>query len=237
MRKACERTWEQLRLGRRWPWTSRVLSGSAVAVRHAGRRVLAAARAGRADRPDGRAAGHRLRRARAGPDRIREPSACPGQRPDAVLGTTALPSLGPLARPPRDPPSTPHRARPCRPSRLWPARRAVPPRQDNAAGEAHGQPSGSVWRSACRSTSSRRHRRPSDSSPSSAWSPTSWAMRCRPTSRPTCCSPSPCRPAGSIPSRTSGTSTRPGHARPPAHPHRAVRARDRGRGGPGRVHR
>jgi hypothetical protein len=42
------------------------------------------------------------------------------------------------------------------------------------------------------------------------------------------CSPSRCRPAGSIRSPTSGTST-PAWTRPiAAHPHRAVRARDRG---------
>jgi hypothetical protein len=67
-----------------------LLSGGAGAVRHAGRRVLAAARAGRADRPDVRAAGHRLRRAGAGPDRIGKPPPCAGQRPDATCGAAGV---------------------------------------------------------------------------------------------------------------------------------------------------
>ena len=45
------------------------------------------------------------------------------------------------------------------------------------------------------------------------------------------------KPAGSIRSPTSGTSTPTRHARSVAHPHRAVRARDRRGGSPGRVHR
>ena len=59
--------------------------------------------------------------------------------------------------------------------------------------------------SACRDTSCRRRRPPSACSPSSGWSRTSWATKC-PISRPMRCARSRCRPAGSIPSRMSGTS-------------------------------
>lgn len=80
------------------------------------------------------------------------------------------------------------------------------------------------------STSSRQHRRQNGSNRSSAWSPTSWAMRCRPTSRRACCSPSRCNSADSIRSPTSGTST-PAWTRPIgcASTSRSSRARSPGR--------
>jgi ParB family protein of integrating conjugative element (PFGI_1 class) len=91
MRKACELAWERYAKGRTLvqdfdEFFQEVLSQFDVA----GRRVLPAARTGRADRPDVRIAGRRLRRARAGHDRIREPPARPGQRSDAALDTARL---------------------------------------------------------------------------------------------------------------------------------------------------
>ena len=71
-------------------WNLTAFSGGAGAVRHAGRRVRAAARAGRADRPDVRAAGRRLRCVGAGPDRIGKPPPGAGQRPDATCGAAGV---------------------------------------------------------------------------------------------------------------------------------------------------
>ena len=86
------------------------------------------------------------------------------------------------------------------------------------------------------STSSRRHRRPNGCSRSSAWLPTSWAMRCRPTSR---------RRAAVHPGasrRALSDLRRLVHRRRPGRPigcastSRSSRARSPGRQ-PGRVHR
>ncbi|KWV84502.1 hypothetical protein PFLmoz3_05871 [Pseudomonas fluorescens] len=72
----------------------RIFPGSAVAIRRPGRRVLRAACTGRADRPDGRDAGCRLRRARPGHDRIREPAARLGQRPNAAIDAACVAGAG-----------------------------------------------------------------------------------------------------------------------------------------------
>lgn len=53
---------------------------------------LPAARAGRADRPDVRTTGHRLRRAGTGPDRIGEPPPGAGQRPGPARDTARIAS-------------------------------------------------------------------------------------------------------------------------------------------------
>jgi ParB family protein of integrating conjugative element (PFGI_1 class) len=86
MRKACMLAWERYAKGRTLvqdfdDFFQEVLSQFDVA----GRRVRRAARAGRADRPDVRVARHRLRRAGAGPHRIRKPAARLGQRPNPAL--------------------------------------------------------------------------------------------------------------------------------------------------------
>ena len=90
MRKASERTWEQYAGPLPAAGLRQFLPRSAVAVRYPGRRVFAAACAGRVDRSDVRAAGHRLRRARPGPDRIREPPPRPGQRPNPAIGAADI---------------------------------------------------------------------------------------------------------------------------------------------------
>jgi ParB family protein of integrating conjugative element (PFGI_1 class) len=81
LRKACERTWERRALGRTVAVDfATLVSGRADAVRHTAGRLLAAAGAGRAGRPDGRAAGGGLRHAGAGDQRQRKPPACADQR-------------------------------------------------------------------------------------------------------------------------------------------------------------
>ena len=208
------------------------LPRSAVAVRYPGRRVFAAACAGRVDRSDVRAAGHRLRRARPGPDRIREPPPRPGQRPNPPSAPPTLPEPGAIARAPIEPAPSPLQQHLLQ-ATLRPRRRGPRTMRPRAR---HPRPALRQRLAVClTSTSSLRHPRRNVSSPSSAWSPTSWAMCCRPTSRPTYCSRFPCRPGPLSHLGHLAYRPWPRHTRPPAHPHRAVRARDRGRGRPGRM--
>ena len=90
MRKASERTWEQYAKGRSCRWTSTVSSKKCCRSSISRPTSFAAACAGRVDRSDVRAAGHRLRRARPGPDRIREPPPRPGQRPNPAIGAADI---------------------------------------------------------------------------------------------------------------------------------------------------
>lgn len=139
----------------------------------------------------------------------------------------ALPEPGAIARPPIEPAPPPLQLHLLRAT--LPTRRQGPGTMGPRA--RHPQPALRQRMAVClTSTSSLRHPRRSGSSPSSAWSPTSWAMRCRPTSRPTSCSRFPCRPVASIPSRTSGISTLAStHPTACASTSRSSRARSRAR--------
>lgn len=107
----------------------------------------------------------------------------------------ALPEPEAIARPPAD--TAPPAARPT----------ATPSTGESDAEASHSTRSARrQMATGFRSTSSRRRRQRNGLSPSSAWSPTSWAMHCRTTSRRMSCSPSRCRLVGSIRSRMSGTS-------------------------------
>ena len=89
-----------------------------------------------------------------------------------------LPEPGAIARAPIEPAPSPATAAP---SAGHPA--AAPTRpEDDAAPSGHPRPALRQRLAVClTSTSSLRHPRRNVSSPSSAWSPTSWAMCCRPT--------------------------------------------------------
>ena len=207
------------------------LPRSAVAVRYPGRRVFAAACAGRVDRSDVRAAGHRLRRARPGPDRIREPPPRPGQRPNPPSAPPTLPEPGAIARAPIEPAPSPLQQHLLQ-ATLRPRRRG--PR-------------------------TMRSERASAASPAAAAgglldehiiSPAPTTERLQSIQRMVADQLGDVLPPDfsanvlqSIPVQAGASSHLghlayrpwPRHTRPPAHPHRAVRARDRGRGRPGRM--
>ena len=161
-----------------------------------------------------------------------EPPPRPGQRPNPPSAPPTLPEPGAIARAPIEPAPSPLQQHLLQ-ATLRPRRRGPRTMRPRAR---HPRPALRQRLAVClTSTSSLRHPRRNVSSPSSAWSPTSWAMCCRPTSRPTYCSRFPCRPGPLSHLGHLAYRPWPRHTRPPAHPHRAVRARDRGRGRPGRM--